>query len=337
MNTTARLFYHLQEKEEDLLAKSKQLESAAHELQVKEREVDLSKKEQEAMFRIFQEKMENTKLLFQIKLENLNTLLQLKEEGWQQQFGQMTHESNVQKMVHQNEMNQFLHESKVKDWLHSEEVDRLNHAMDMKELSHETERKLDELEHQRKLFDFEKTIAEKIQDIHLMQQEIQELNSSISIKDGVMKILKEQSVLENKRGQLKDQQLSIETANRKQLEQMSSFREEYWQKLNRINESINTNRLVKKDISYTDKIQQLEREIEELTGRLNGGEEIEESNPMLELKMEREQLMIQKLTQDMAYRQAEMRQKEYERKKNQVFEDGNGLLVNGFGEMVGVY
>jgi len=342
MNKAARLFYHLQQKEEGLEKETKRLELAAHELTMREREMDLTKKEQDLMLRVFNEKLENTKLLFQVKLENLNTLLRLKEEGWSQKFENLNHESKVNNMLHQNEVDNLNHEARVKDWIHDDEIDRMNHSIEMQELTHRNENMLGEIQHQRQLFDLEQTIAERLQDIHLMQQEIATLNSTALLKDNMMGILKEQSVLENKKGQLKDQQMSIETSRRhlltdrmNRVEEMSQFREEYWNKFVRLNEEKNSRKLLKKDVGYMNRIGKLERELDNLMGELKV-QPVEEDDPMFELKMKKEAMSIAKLQMDMAYREEQLRVQRYTQLEKENYTGEDGYIYNGLGASVGV-
>ena len=223
MNTEARLYYHLQQKEEKLEKQARELELTQREVQIKEVGNDMSMK-------IFREKLENTQLLFQTKMENLNSLMNLREEGWKQRLEQSNHESKVKDYLHQNEVNILHHETKITDWLHEEEVDRLQHTMDMEGMIHENERILDNVQHHRELFDLDQVIAQKIHDVHMLQEQMQTLDSRLVLQDTEMGILKEQSVLENKRGQLKDEQLRLSGAEMTLLEKMSRYREEYHQR-----------------------------------------------------------------------------------------------------------
>ncbi|MCB1116562.1 MAG: hypothetical protein KDK71_08840 [Chlamydiia bacterium] len=206
MKNNARLFYHMKQKEEALEKEAKRLEFLGFDLAMKQREHEASKKEQEVMLTAIKERLENTHILFQTKMENLNSLLTLKEEGWKQKldFSQ--------------------HEQKLKDLLHGEEVSRLNHTMEIKDMSHQNERVLDRIEQQRELFDLDQEIAQKMQDIYLLQRDLQDFEHQLSFKEGELNLVREQNVLENKKGQ-------ILQAMYQQLSKQTEWKEEYLERL----------------------------------------------------------------------------------------------------------
>lgn len=209
MNRNSRLSYHLQLKEEALEEKAKKLEAAQHEMAMKAREQEISKKEMDFLILTIKERLENTHLLYQTKLENLNALLAMKEEGWQQ------------------ELDIINHEQKMKDYLHKEELSRLNHKMDMKDLVHKNEQILDRTEHQRELLSLDQQIAEQMQDIFLLQRNVQKLEHSVSFKDEELGLVREQNVLENKKGQLLQ-------AMYQQLSKQTEWKEDYMEKLEKL-------------------------------------------------------------------------------------------------------
>lgn len=206
MDINARLYYHLKQKEEELEANAKKLESFGHELQIQKREVEFDRKQQEVFAANMKERIENTHLLFQTKMENLNTLLMLKEEGWKQR------------------MDLTQHEQQVKELLHGEEIARLNQEIEMRGIVHENEKVLGQIEHERELFSLDEVIAQKMQDIYMLQRDIQDYEHKLSFKEGELSLVREQSVLENKKGQ-------ILQAMYQQLSKESEWKEQYLSRL----------------------------------------------------------------------------------------------------------
>lgn len=209
MNVNARLYYHMKQKEEALEKESKRLEFLSFDLAMKQRETEVSKKEQDMMIAAIKERLENTHILFQTKMENLNSLLVLKEEGHKQQMDFSKHEQNM------------------KDFLHGEEVSRLNHKLEIKDTLHDNERVLDQIEHQRDLFDLDQEIAQKMQDVYLLQRDLQDFEQKLSFKEGELALVREQNVLENKKGQ-------VLQAMYQQLAKQTEWKEEYLERLDEL-------------------------------------------------------------------------------------------------------
>lgn len=213
MNRSARLFYHLQEKEEALLKQSRQLEASEHEFA-------LQKNEQDSMMRIFKERMENTHILFHTKLESLSNLLQLKEEGFKQKLEYASHQSEMKDLVYRDHLQNLQHKSEMKDLIHSDKMDRLHDQ-------YQNEKILSNIDHHRELLGLDQTIAAKMQEIYLMERDLKKWQDLDTLREEKMSIIKEQNVLENKSRQVTEHLY-------KQQEQYMEWKEEYLTSLEKL-------------------------------------------------------------------------------------------------------
>lgn len=215
MNQSARLFYHLQEKEEKLRKQADLLEAS-------EREFHLKQLEQDAMLRITKERMENKHILFQTKLESLGNLLQLKEEGYKQKLEYASHQSEMKELIYRDQIQNLTHKSELKDMILSDKIDRLHDH-------YQNEKVLENIDHHRELLGLDQTIATKMQEIFLMERDIKKWQDLDVLREEKMSIIKEQNVLESKSRQVTENLF-------KQQGQYIEWKEEYLASLERFKE-----------------------------------------------------------------------------------------------------
>ena len=194
----ARLFEHLK--------RAQQQQEEDHKL----RELQLIKKEIESSKAI-------TKELIDIQ-EKKNELLKIKHET---EVDNLKTEWEVQRLGYEQEYKMLEHEKEMLDLAHQEEVKRLIGLREMEAIMHKNDKLVQEL-------DFRETTLDLNQRIYEQENRIEEGRRLLTMAEERMGILREQNVLENKKGQIKDQRFM-------ELQEMERYREEYrdrdWQAL----------------------------------------------------------------------------------------------------------
>lgn len=193
-----RYYHHLKNFEKKLEQKAKDLADQEHnqDIDFKLKQIEFTKKATEQLLLIRDKKEELIKIAHQTKIDNINTINAAKEERLKTHIDSIQNEKRMMEQYHQ-------HEKVITNMLHENDkyLREIGFKEEMQELIHENHKKDLDIQYKDYLRD---DLGERIN------------------------LLKEQNVLEGKRGQIKDDLMN-------RLEKINDWREEQLQREDDVN------------------------------------------------------------------------------------------------------